>query len=525
MKVGMDRMRISHMRRCLLVLVAVLAVCSFVLFIGVAEAEAPPNRTNTAATSSITRGLQQNQGNTQERVELSLVIMRHGDRSPIICLPSEQQCNERWPNGLGELTARGLNESFTLGQILRQRYMEQYNMITPRYASTAVRARSTDYDRTHRTAIGVLHGLFPPGTGPVQPNGHPGLTKHRLEAIPVYSTPRQYDSLLRAFSDETCPAWRRFADEEREVNAEEYTRIKKASEELRRELADMAGLRYLDLGLLNKVRDSLNVMRLYRYPWPEGMTEAKMETLTKLSNEMKWLRWSTPEVQKASTGRMVDEVLSRMQAASVGAAQRGFRPVDYASPKSGPQLYLYSSHDTFLAAMFRSLNMDYRGSPNPPYLSTLVFELVRRPVNQFFVRAFYNKGLGTYDRTNSGERHPPPFSGSNIVTFPGCEEQSVNGLCPLDKFISLLERKRLSQTEWDRMCEVGGKNTQSECSHRSQGGPSERIGSVSSTHGYDSENKRLAATSGPAVFSAWSVFPLVLMTAVGVQYVRRRLRL
>ena len=82
-----------------------------------------------------------------EEILLSVVLMRHGDRSPVRCLPADWSCGERWKEGLGKLTARGLNHSFTVGAALRKRYVDEYKLIPLRYSSRQIRARSTDYDR------------------------------------------------------------------------------------------------------------------------------------------------------------------------------------------------------------------------------------------------------------------------------------------------------------------------------------------------------------------------------------------
>ena len=136
--------------------------------------------------------------------------------------------------------------------------------------------------RTQRTAVGVLHGLYPPGTGPRQEDGSPGLTQYHLEAVPVYSTPRKFDSLLRSYSIETCPNWDRFASTERQLHSADYQKLEKETAPIRREIASISGFAEVDLGMINSVRDSFNVMRLYKIPWPEGMTQSRLDHLERV---------------------------------------------------------------------------------------------------------------------------------------------------------------------------------------------------------------------------------------------------
>lgn len=152
-----------------------------------------------------------------ERVLRSIVVHRHGDRAPIWTPPLDPSRN-RWTMGLAMLTATGMQQLHQVGQTLRARYVDQFGLLSPNYTRTEVYVRSTDVDRTLMSAQSVMAGLFPPGTGPVAQDGHPGLTEHRLQAIPVHTVPRAVDSLLMGYEASGCDTY-----------AEEFGRVKKRS--------------------------------------------------------------------------------------------------------------------------------------------------------------------------------------------------------------------------------------------------------------------------------------------------------
>ena len=47
-------------------------------------------------------------------------IIRHGDRTPMIASPEMQKI---WPQGLGQLTPKGMRQEYELGKRLRELYV------------------------------------------------------------------------------------------------------------------------------------------------------------------------------------------------------------------------------------------------------------------------------------------------------------------------------------------------------------------------------------------------------------------
>ncbi|CAI2327475.1 unnamed protein product [Caenorhabditis sp. 36 PRJEB53466] len=104
-------------------------------------------------------------GRCQSNVKLEFVqgLWRHGERSALADLyPIYEDDWIYGGGGLGELTAKGAGEMNELGRLLRKRYVNELNFLTPKYLSREVYFRSTDFNRTILSANALLYGLFQP---------------------------------------------------------------------------------------------------------------------------------------------------------------------------------------------------------------------------------------------------------------------------------------------------------------------------------------------------------------------------
>ena len=84
-------------------------------------------------------------------------ILRDEARSPLSIYPTDQYGPTYWNRygGLGQLTAKGLLQSYNFGQYLKNYYI---NFLTPSYMPSKVYARSIDIDRSLMTANSFLSG-------------------------------------------------------------------------------------------------------------------------------------------------------------------------------------------------------------------------------------------------------------------------------------------------------------------------------------------------------------------------------
>ena len=94
--------------------------------------------------------------------ELSFVfeLVRHGSRAP--CNPIAL---DKFKVGEGILTPEGMRERYLLGRRNRQRYVDEYGLISEDYNPSEFYIQSTNVNRTVQSGYSELMGLYPVGSG------------------------------------------------------------------------------------------------------------------------------------------------------------------------------------------------------------------------------------------------------------------------------------------------------------------------------------------------------------------------
>uniref|UniRef100_A0A6P7GAB6 acid phosphatase n=1 Tax=Diabrotica virgifera virgifera TaxID=50390 RepID=A0A6P7GAB6_DIAVI len=90
------------------------------------------------------------------------VIFRHGDRSPLASFPTDEyfkNLKDYFPMGLGQLTKKGIQRQYKLGQWLRQKYK---GFLNESYSNKDIYVQSSNIDRCLMSASATLAGLYPP---------------------------------------------------------------------------------------------------------------------------------------------------------------------------------------------------------------------------------------------------------------------------------------------------------------------------------------------------------------------------
>lgn len=83
-------------------------------------------------------------------VKMAIVITRHGDRTPTKIFPNSLN-RDLWmkrPEGLGQLTHIGMQQLQALGSKLRERYVYQKKLLSPKLNISEIFVRSTARERT-----------------------------------------------------------------------------------------------------------------------------------------------------------------------------------------------------------------------------------------------------------------------------------------------------------------------------------------------------------------------------------------
>ncbi|MCP9262159.1 hypothetical protein DINM_005450 [Dirofilaria immitis] len=133
-------------------------------------------------------------------------IWRHGDRAPIASCKGFPIQTEHWPHGMGQLTVEGMMEQVKLGKIIYNRYVDSLKFLSPYYDPRQIYVRSTDVNRTLMSAVANFIGFYN------NPSQHerigidfPNITEwpQGFVPVPVHTVMRNTDYI--GIPDVYCP--------------------------------------------------------------------------------------------------------------------------------------------------------------------------------------------------------------------------------------------------------------------------------------------------------------------------------
>ena len=321
----------------------------------------------------------------------ALDIIRHGDRTPLLTIPT---VNYQWKDGLGQLTAQGMQQEYKMGMKFRQKYIEQSHLLPEHYEYGSMYIRSTDYARTLMSAESLLMGLYPPGTGPsIKANSLPALP-NAFQPIPIFSAPPQFDDIIV----------QQISNKERLKLMEQYvystTDWKKKNNELKDKYSlwtTLTGIKIEGLDDLQLLGDTLYIHQIHNAPMPEGLNSKDIETIINNSNWAFMAEQKPLQIACAYSTKLATNIANYLNKGS--------------QKKSKLRYVLLSAHDTTIASI-----LSFFGSPleqAPPYASNINFSLYENSPNYYTVVITYN---------------------GNSVFIPACG----GGVCELQQFLKLV---------------------------------------------------------------------------------------
>ncbi len=300
-----------------------------------------------------------------ENLIFSAVITRHGDRAPFISI---KNTDYNWGVPPEQLTALGMQQEYTLGQQLRRRYIDRLKLLKPAYIPDSIYALSSDTNRTIESAICLLTGLYPLGTGPKLPNGEYALPSG-LQPIPLRTLPKTNYLLLTQYQDYLkilakyiypSPAWRK-------KEAEYHDKFKGWSRVLGNELTNLAQV--IAIG------DVLIVARNHNQPLPQGLSTKAEAKIIELTNWGLTYEFKNPAVAFAMGGELFKQLAEDLTKA--------------ASAHSTCRLKLYSAHDITILPLLSLLGAPLAQAPG--YAAHIEYELYATTDSEKFrVRIRYN---------------------------------------------------------------------------------------------------------------------------------------
>ncbi|KAI6215208.1 hypothetical protein M3Y94_00358200 [Aphelenchoides besseyi] len=303
------------------------------------------------------------------------VVWRHGDRSPSILIPTDKGNGiKTWPDGLGEITRKGLQQQYALGQLIRARYD---GFLSKHYSPFEVYIRSSDFNRTLTSAQANLAGMFPPDKNEQFVEGL------NWRPIPVHTMPKHEDKEL--YDKAACP----HADSEEDIvyNSDEIRKVEDDSRELLTFLGSKSGYTNntpMRLREMWKLFDPLwaEFCHSEDHRLPSWVNETIRKQIFELYHFSSSHLYGSPLLKRLRAGPLFGEIINRIKSYSIGRVD----------PRE--KLYVYSAHDTAIAAVLAGF--DVTPTLFPEY-ATAVFVELHNTTDGYIVQVFYKNDTNSND--------------------------------------------------------------------------------------------------------------------------------
>lgn len=294
-------------------------------------------------------------------------IIRHGDRTPQTILPTAPY---DWPEGLGELTAIGMQQEFKLGEAFRKFYITQEKLLPNNYDPKTIHIRSSDFNRTIASAQSVLLGLYPLGTGPKLPGNEYALAQG-FQPIPVHTIEPAQDDLLVAHDTKR-------AEFNRLVEATVYKTPRWQRENIQLATSFQKWSKALNIPINNlddifSIGDNLYIRQLHLAPMPKKLSRQDINEIIYWAAVVQAEEYM-PRKIGALTGKNLLVKLREQMKEKINQQEQATSNLN----QKTPDFILYSGHDISLLALMSAL-----GAPlklNPPYASHISIRLFKATV-------------------------------------------------------------------------------------------------------------------------------------------------
>jgi hypothetical protein len=315
-------------------------------------------------------------------------LIRHGDRTPLLVMPNAQHT---WPEGMGQLTGRGMRQELQRGDELRRRYIDQYHLLPAHFQNNTMYVFSTNFDRTLMSAQSILLGLYTLGTGSRLNDKKPALPL-LFQPIPIHTRPiesdpfigdadpKKYDQMLSQYVY-TQPEW---------IQKTQYIETKLPA------WNQATGLALTNIHQLIVLGDALTIYKAHRIPMPAGLSDADVNEIIALRTWGFVREFKTKEIANIVGTPLLLKIADYLQTASYENTPLKF--------------VLFVAHDFTVMSLLTTL-----GAPLDtltPYAAHVNVSLFKVEKGQYIVKVLYN---------------------GKPVLIPACKGTS----CSLDEFTKL----------------------------------------------------------------------------------------
>lgn len=307
-----------------------------------------------------------------------LEVCRHGARAPVEWYPWD---TGSWPEGYGQLSPAGMRQHYLNGVEFNNRYVNQNPLVDGTYNADEIYVQSTDVNRTIMSAQSQLMGWFPAGpaltqaqvAGAVPPMTlSPQVLKIQqtmgLDAIlddyqpvPIHMVLYDQDTLLLAYDPSVCPGVNEITAEY-QTSPEYINQTNYYKENWQAEVEAVFGgsIGFEDAAWMG---DTLWAEQFHGFPKPAGVTDAMFDYLVQMMAYCNAYLFLNPTGMQLSTMNFFSTV-------------NGYFQMMWNDQSNPLKFNFYSAHDTNLAAYLTAMGaFDCLTQPNPPFASTIMFEL------------------------------------------------------------------------------------------------------------------------------------------------------
>jgi acid phosphatase len=304
----------------------------------------------------------------QDRLVFAIDIIRHGDRIPLNNPFREDLTN--WPEGLGKMTPLGTNQEYTLGAEMKKLYYRQ--LLDSNTASNAIRAFSTDTDRTRMSARLFLSGLVGDAAQSIPIN---------LQ-IPVDITAGLSDSnaisTARVLNPDDTPNLRALRSQY-VLQTPEWMAANAALQPQFARWGLALGARITNLQDLEGLSDTLYIHQIHHVPWTNRLSPQDIESIIAAG------RWAFVYQYNPNIGRVTGMPLLK----KISEYMENARREEVSRKETALKYVLFSAHDNTLLSEMSALRAPLTGTNSPPYAAILHFALFEAGRTNFYIRVNY----------------------------------------------------------------------------------------------------------------------------------------
>lgn len=304
----------------------------------------------------------------QETLIFAFDVIRHGDRTPLRTIPNSPYV---WPEGLGQLTAEGMQQEFQRGVAFRKKYIDDYHLLSSHYKNQEIIVFSTNADRTLMSAQSVLLGLYPLGTGPTLSGSNKPALPYHFQPVPIHIKAKDASNFRVIDSDLEHHLLKKH------VFTQPEWRLK--TEKLRPQLIKWSRVTGMKINNLHQVRhlaDILHVYQLHHIPMPVGLSADDVKQIIETGAYASLTEYKTKQIADILGVNLLKTIARYLEQAS--------------KQKTSLKYVLFSGHDSTIMSLMTTMQLPL--TIKPPYGANLNFALFKTG-NTMLVRVTYNGQL------------------------------------------------------------------------------------------------------------------------------------